>query len=111
MKRVSLTDEAKADLQEIYDFWYETSGDIKTVAKNADLLAKDLRRIAKTPMLDRHDPELGPNNNRCWYYLSGAKFRIYYLRLAPNSIKVVRIWPSKRKPLGLDKVFKDEPYE
>jgi plasmid stabilization system protein ParE len=100
--------EAENDLNTITLHLLQTTHSREITAHTIGILSRDLKKLSETPFLDRKDPELGLNSKRRWYYLRGTDFKVYYLRLGPKTIKVVRIWPSKREPLQPNQIFKEE---
>jgi plasmid stabilization system protein ParE len=95
MAIVKLTRKAQADLRDISYFYLKINKEMAVHQKAT--IAKDLRRLADNPMLGSKDEDLG-DPYRYWYVL-GMEYRVYFKRLGSNSIKVLRIWPSRKPPL------------
>lgn len=96
MAAVRFSKKANADLKEFSDYLLaKTDSDFTVKAVNKML--DELQNLADNPMLDRVDNRLNGANKR-WYYLYAARFIVYYER-KPLVIRVLRIWPNKRRPL------------
>jgi plasmid stabilization system protein ParE len=108
MGRLRWQPKAAMDFEEITLHWLQTIDRPETVLKNVQRLRADLKKLAETPMLDRSDPELVEGEQRYfWYYAKGTEFRVYYERLGPKTIRILRLWPSKRKPLEPSEILEE----
>jgi len=93
---------AKTDLREIYNYYLRVT-DIDTSTRILGIIFRDLKRLADSPLLDREDSQFQKPNQR-WYYLLDARYEVYYERVAPNTIRIVKIWPCKREDLDPSKI-------
>lgn len=101
MSSVKWTRQAQADLREIGEYYYKLFNKATSKQKIATI-HQDIAKIANNSMLARHDPKLS-DRAKYWFAI-GTDFRIYYTRITPNSIRVLRVWPSRREPLKLEEI-------
>jgi len=106
MSTVRWKSTAKADLHEIYQH-YLRAADIAAATRTLATIFRDLKKLADTPMLDRINPEFKGHNHR-WYYVLNGNIEVYYQRLSPTAIRVVKLWSCKREDLQPGEVFRGE---
>lgn len=85
---------AARDIDAITD-WYSSNTDEETTVRAMAVIVAELDDLAVKPLLGNPIPNLPPQFRR-WLILRG-RYYVYYERLAPDHIKVLRIYNSRRR--------------
>ncbi len=95
MAVVKFTRKAQVDLQDITNFYLKINKEL--AVRNKATIVRELKKLADNPMLGSNDEHSG-GQYQYWYVLR-LECRVYFKRLGPNSIKVLRVWPARKPPL------------
>lgn len=95
---VTWTKKAKADIQEITEF-YVSSSDRQTAVRTIATIVSKTNYLADNPMIGNRIEGLD-ERYQFWYAVDN-KFRIYFKRLSKTRIKVLRVRSSKSRLLKI----------
>lgn len=99
---VRWSQKALLDIADISDFYIEILGESETAAQRAiEIVKRDIRKIAATPLIGRKDKQ---GLYEYWFAM-GSQYRVYYQRLGPKTIKIYRVWPTRRPKLTLEEIL------
>jgi plasmid stabilization system protein ParE len=96
MVSYTLSKKALADILRITSYYLDNT-DSEVAAANMAQIRSDIQKIADTPLLGWKISKAG-DSYYMWYAL-GKRYKVYYQRVHPNFVKVLRIHPSRSAPL------------
>lgn len=88
------------DLDEITKFLEQN--DVTLALYSEAEIKREVDRIEASILAGRNVPGK-PDEYRIWRLMKG-KYQLFYRILGPNSIEVLRVWPSRRRPLRPDEI-------
>jgi plasmid stabilization system protein ParE len=94
---------ASLELDEITDYYLRVT-DEETTVKVMTAILTEITYLADSPMLGKRIANEAPQY-RVWIILKD-RFKIYFERIAPDHIRVFRVYGARRKPLNPQEVFK-----
>ena len=100
---IEYSTQAQLDLDEILEYYLLTV-DEDTAIKAITAILTEIDYLTNTPMLGRDIASEAPQY-RVWPVFR-SRYKIYFERVATDHIKVIRVYGSKRKPLGTEEITK-----
>lgn len=110
---VEYSEQAATDLDEITEYFLylvdQGTIDEDTAIKAMSAISADILYLAETATLGRRIATLAPQY-RVWPIFRN-RYKLYFERLGPDHIKVIRVYGSARRPLKLGELIPDLPEE
>jgi plasmid stabilization system protein ParE len=91
-----LATEAQQDLENIVLYWLRQGANGKEASRKHNVLRANLKAISVEKLEDQTHPELDRIKKRL---TKDKNFLVYFERIDPTVIFIIRIWPAKGQPI------------
>jgi len=99
---IEYTVAAKADLREIIVFYAQTRDEDSATLLIASII-DEIEALADSPMLSNPVAGLPPQYRR--WLIFKKRYIVYFERITQDSIRVIRVYGAKRKPLNIFEIL------